>query len=113
VAGLSSCSLQAPPAGQCSTSAEDAASASHVSCYCLLTYWSRGSSVSVVARNKRFVFSAQLLAQPLIQWVQGISWPGREANNLPQSSVKVKDGYSYIFTLSYVCMKCSLNVCPV
>jgi hypothetical protein len=42
--------------------------------------------------------------QPLIQWVAGalslgIKWPEREADHSPQSSVEVKDSWSYTSTL--------------
>jgi hypothetical protein len=44
---------------------------------------------------------------------RGVNWPEREANYLPQYSNKFKNRYSYILTLSYACMKCLLNECPV
>jgi hypothetical protein len=102
-----------------SRSPEDAACTSQVSCYIPLIYWSRDTSVSVVSgwmcRQEQEFGSRKGLGpgQLPIQWLQGVKWPGREANHLLQSSDKVKNGYSYIFTLSYVCMKCSLNICPV
>jgi hypothetical protein len=86
-------------------------------CVYLLIYCSRDASVSIVTRqgdgrprnwgsisgrSKRFVAAPQRPDQfwgPLsLLWAQGVKWPGRESNHLPQSINKVKNEYSYIST---------------
>jgi hypothetical protein len=42
--------------------------------------------------------SALELTQHLIQWVAGVKWPGRGADNSPASSTKVMNVWSYTST---------------
>jgi hypothetical protein len=42
--------------------------------------------------------------QPPVQWLPGIKWPGREADQLPPSSSNVKYAWNYTFTYPCVLM---------